>query len=80
MSWLWRNRERLVKVHDEANRLLDIADTGDREAYKAALEDLKRREPALHQRASELAAWQYRMWSRSFRLFAWRSEWRNQRG
>lgn len=67
--------------HKEANRLLDIAETGDREAYRAALADMEARlKPEVFRQASHLAKWQHLMYRRYYRLFAWRADWTKQRG
>ena len=65
-----------MKVHDCANQLLDIAETGDREAYRKALEDMRyTQHPATYERAKEMAAQQYQMYQRYYRLHGWRSKW-----
>lgn len=62
--------------HKAANQLLDIAATGDREAYQARIAEIRKELPEqVAQRAVELAAWQYRVYSRYYRLFGWRASW-----
>lgn len=69
------------REHTEANKLLDIAETGDRQAYKAALEALRKAETAaFYEQVAYLARWQFQMYQRYHRLFAWRAEWTKQRG
>ena len=66
--------------HHEANKLLDIAATGDREAYKQALREMEARlKPEVYRQAAHLAKWQHLMYQRYYRLFAWRADWMAQR-
>lgn len=65
--------------HTEANKLIDIAETGDREAYRSALKELEARDRSkdkwIFRRAKDLATWQYQMYQRYHRVHAWRAEW-----
>lgn len=61
--------------HEQANRLIDIAETGDRQAYRAKLESLRAEHS--ENRATQianLARVQIKM-RQDYRLFAWRAEW-----
>lgn len=63
--------------HVLANRLLDIAETGDRVAYANALRDIWKQYP--EPTASAAMAQAQRAWvveQRFHRIWSWRSEWR----
>ncbi|WP_375191816.1 hypothetical protein [Marinobacter sp.] len=65
--------------HIEANKLVDLAYTEDREAYKAALIDLsKRYPPALYDTIKRNAARQYRSETKDHRFTGWRADWINE--
>lgn len=66
--------------HREANKLLDIAETGDRVAYRDALREMEGRlKPEVSRQAAHLAKWQHQMYRRYFRLFAWRADWQSKK-
>ncbi|MCK7542949.1 hypothetical protein MLC59_02035 [Marinobacter bryozoorum] len=65
------------REHIEANKLLDIAETGNRGAYRDALKEMEGRlRPEVSRQAAHLAKWQHQMYQRYHRLFAWRAEWK----
>lgn len=67
--------------HTEANKLLDIAEQGDREAYREALKELQGRlSKDAYNQVVHLATWQHLMYERYHRLFAWRADWTAERG
>lgn len=64
--------------HLEANRLVDIAETGNKAACEAAEQELQARGPDhLHREAVRLPNMQYQMYRRYNRLFGWRADWIN---
>lgn len=64
--------------HIAANQLVDIAHTGDRDAYKARLMELEQKHrPAVYDTIKRLAAMQYRMETRDCRYTSWRADWVN---
>ena len=66
--------------HREANKLLDIAETGDRDAYRYALKEMEGRlRPEVSRQAAHLAKWQHQMYERYHRLFAWRADWKSKK-
>ncbi|WP_417518764.1 hypothetical protein [Marinobacter sp.] len=70
-----RAADTLRPEHVEANRLIDLAETGDREAYRAALKALEQTHSAvMYDAIKRLAARQYRM-AQDHRFFTWRADW-----
>lgn len=66
--------------HVEANKLIDLAHGGDREAYKAALREIEKRyTPALYETIKRNAARQYRSETHDHRFTGWRADWLNER-
>ena len=66
--------------HIAANQLIDIAHTGDREAYKARLIELEQQySPAVYDSIKRQAAMQYRMETKDHRYTGWRADWINKR-
>lgn len=62
--------------HVAANKLVDIALTGDRQAYKDRLAELKQEfRPVMCETITRLAAMQYRMETRDNRYTGWRADW-----
>lgn len=68
-----------MRCHDDANRLLDCAANGDREAYRAERDRIRRERPE-HEAydAENLAKLQISAW-RDYRHFAWRVNWVKQK-
>ena len=67
--------------HTAANRLIDIALTGDRSAYRAELERLSgEHSRGMYDTIVRLATMQYRMETRDHRFTAWRADWRSGNG
>lgn len=66
--------------HIEANKLIDIAHTGDRKAYKAKLDELRKRFSVVSYEAiTRNAARQYKSEVNDFRYVGWRADWVNER-
>ena len=66
--------------HIAANQLVDIAHTGDREAYKAKLIELEKLYgPAIYDTIKRQAAMQFRMETKDHRYTGWRADWINKR-
>lgn len=66
--------------HIEANKLVDLAHTGDRERYKAALVELsKKYPPALYETITRNASRQFKSETRDHRFVGWRADWVNER-
>ncbi len=67
--------------HVAANRLIDIALTGDREAYRAELGKVEAASATVaYDNIVRLAAMQYRMQVNDYRYTSWRADWmRNKR-
>ena len=66
--------------HDEANRLLDCFENGDREAYRQTLDRIKQDHPESRVRdIRALAEREIRMYRGSLSMSAWRYHWRKQR-
>ena len=62
--------------HVEANQLLDVADRRDKDAYEAAIADVKARFPTVTaDTIIKLATLQRQMQKRYCRFFAWRVDW-----
>lgn len=62
--------------HVAANRLIDIALTGDREAYRDELGRIRREaSPVAYDDITRLASMQYRMQTQDSRYMAWRTDW-----
>lgn len=68
----------MIPEHVAANRLIDIAITGDREAYRAELNRIESTTSAVaYMNIVRLAAMQYRMQVRDHRYTGWRADWVN---
>ena len=66
--------------HIEANKLVDLAHTGDREKYKALLKDIEKRfTPANYDAIKRNAARQFKMETKDHRFSGWRVDWINER-
>lgn len=66
--------------HADANKLIDLAHQGDRQAYKAALRDIEQRyTPALADTIKRNAARQYRSETHDHRFTGCRADWVNER-
>lgn len=65
--------------HVAANRLIDIALTGNRQAYKAELNKIRAGIGAVaYDNIVRLASIQYRMQTQDHRYMAWRADWVNE--
>lgn len=65
--------------HAAANRLIDIALTGNRQAYKAELNKIRAESSAVaYDNITRMAARQYRMETQDHRYFSWRADWLNE--
>lgn len=70
----------MLKEHIEANKLIDLAHTGDREAYKARLAELQKKyPPAVYESITRNAARQYKSEVNDHRYVGWRADWINER-
>ena len=66
--------------HVAANRLIDIALTGNREAYRAELKKIRAESSDVaYDNIVRLAAMQYRMQTQDYRYMSWRSDWVNEK-
>lgn len=66
--------------HVAANELVDIAITGDREAYKAKLTEIEAKfSRVAADTIKQQAAMQYRMETNDRRFTGWRADWINER-
>ena len=66
--------------HVSANRLIDIAITGDREAYRAELDKIGAASTTVvYDNIVRLASMQYRMQTQDHRYFSWRADWVNEK-
>lgn len=66
--------------HIAANQLIDIAHTGDRQAYKAKLRELEKQySPAGYDNIKRQAVMQYRMETRDNRYTGWRADWKQEK-
>lgn len=62
--------------HAAANRLIDIALTGNRLAYKAELDKLRTESSDVaYDNITRMAARQYKMQVQDCRYFSWRADW-----
>lgn len=67
--------------HTAANRLLDIALTGDRGAYRAELARLRGEcDLSMYHLIASLARMQYRMETHDHRYTGWRAAWKSKHG
>lgn len=68
----------MLRCHVRANELVDIALTGDRDAYRTKLAQVEREFGAIgYDNIKRQAAMQYRMETRDHRFTGWRAEWIN---
>lgn len=65
--------------HAAANRLIDIALTGNRQAYRTELDKIRAgSSDVAYDNITRMATRQYRMQTQDHRYFSWRAEWVNQ--
>lgn len=70
----------MIPEHVAANQLIDIALTGDREAYKAELNKIREESgDVAYDNITRLAAMQYRMQVSDCRYTGWRADWVNEK-
>ncbi|GGE75851.1 hypothetical protein GCM10011533_30250 [Streptosporangium jomthongense] len=66
--------------HIAANRLIDIALTGNRQAYKTELNKIRAgSSDVAYDNITRMAARQFKMQTQDCRYFSWRAEWVNER-
>lgn len=66
--------------HAEANRLIDIALTGNRQAYRVELDKIGAASTAVvYDNIVRLAGMQYRMQTQDCRYMSWRADWIRQK-
>jgi len=66
--------------HVAANRLIDIAITGDRQVYRAELDKIEAASTTVvYDNIVRLAAMQYRMQVNDCRYTGWRADWVNEK-
>ena len=66
----------MTDQYTEANKLLDVFESRDRDAAQQALEELRERvSERVYQRAVYLARQQFQMYERYHRLHSWRADW-----
>lgn len=66
--------------HVAANRLIDIALTGNRQAYKAELDRIRAESSDVaYDNITRMAARQYKMQVQDCRYFSWRADWVNKK-